>query len=63
MDNNKLKRIGGNVINSNDEEYQSFIQSRNRIIREKQLQDRVDNLEKEVSSLKQILRDILSRID
>lgn len=49
-------------INSNIDEFERYKMARSRAIREKQLQNRVDHLEKELNNIKRILQEINSRI-
>lgn len=58
-----IKRVGGNIINTNDDEYKRFLQMRDRVIREKELSTEIKELKEEVKKLKQHIREIYSRLN
>lgn len=61
--NSYEKRDDGVVINNNIDEFRRYNDLRNRAIKERELINRIENLESEVTSLKKALNKIHSRLD
>jgi hypothetical protein len=56
------KSSDGIVINNNDQEYARYKQVRERAYAQKQLEQKVNNLEKDMSDIKNLLVSISNRI-
>jgi hypothetical protein len=59
---NYEKTSDGIVINNNDQEYARYKQARERAQAQKQLEQKVHNLEKDMSDIKNLLVSISNRI-
>jgi hypothetical protein len=61
IDENDLKRDikTGAIINNSDSEYNKYIQQRNMLLLQK---NRIDNLESEILSIKDILKQIIGKL-
>lgn len=53
---------GGFIINADDEAFERFKMARQKAVKDRELIERVEDLEKEIRSLKKVLEKIHSRI-
>ena len=56
------ERTEGHVINHNDVELEKFYAERSRVMKEREMQTKIDSLEKEIRSIKRVLTEINNRI-